>query len=457
MNKISRYILRAAIAPFFFGAGVVIFIFLVQFLNKDLDKLVGKGLENIIIFQLIIYYIASMVILAVPLGVLFASLMAFGNLSSNSEITIIKASGGSLIRMMFPMFIAAGIVSYALFLYGNEVVPETNHKAKVLLYDIKRKKPTFTIEEGQFSNEIDGYTILARKTDTATNILSQVTIYDNKNMQINRTINAETCQIMFSKDMKHIEFKLHNGEIFQSYNRIVKNYRQIKFDDYILSVKASGFGFEQSDSGMLSRSDREMNIADMQKIVDEAYNELQTYNEKFQKELTSHYNYLLTGVKLDEKNIQSIQKEHRNIISNSNFRTYRNRNIFDNFNFQLQSINNLKRQSIEKIYMYQVEIQKKYALPFACLVFILIGCPLGIITRGGNFGLSASITLGIYIVYWACLILGEKLADRTLINPILSMWFGNIIIGIVGIILTFKANNESLNFKKIFFPRKKIK
>jgi len=128
MNQISKYILRATIAPFLFGTGVVVFLFFMQFLMKSLDKIIGKGLDNEVIFLLIIYNLAWMVILAVPLGVLFASLLSFGTLSSYSEITVIKASGGSLYRMMLPVFIAAVIVSYLLFLYNSEVVPETNHQ-----------------------------------------------------------------------------------------------------------------------------------------------------------------------------------------------------------------------------------------------------------------------------------------------------------------------------------------
>ena len=109
-----------------------------------------------------------------------------------------------------------------------------------------------------------------------------------------------------------------------------------------------------------------------------------------------------------------------------------------------------------KARQFESEIQKKYAIPFACLVFVLVGCPLGIMTKGGNFGISAAISLAFYILYWACLIGGEKLADRGIINPIIGMWAGNIIIFIIGIILIIKVNNESLKvpglkyLKKIF-------
>ncbi|MCL2040153.1 MAG: LptF/LptG family permease [Bacteroidetes bacterium] len=455
MTKISRYILRNTIAPFFFGISVVILVMVVQFLLNNIDKLLGKGLDDIVIVQLIIYNIAWMLILAVPLGVLFATLMAFGNLSNSSEITIIKASGGSLIRMMFPLFIAASILTYLMFLYSDVVVPETNHRAKVLIIDIQRKKPTFSIEEGQFSNSIDGYIILARANDTATGILKQVTIYDNKSMQINRTINAETCEIVFSDDMKRIDFILSNGEIFQSQNKNVKNYRQIKFDDYILSVPATGFDFEHSDTGFIGRSDREMCINDMQKIVDEAKEDLLSYDERLQNEIAIHCDYLINGIKPDnyEKENIYIENEMRHITSD--VRIMRNRYSTNILNLQIQHLNNLKTQAQERISMYEVEIYKKYAIPFACIIFIFIGCPLGIITKGGNFGISAAITLVLYMVYWSCLINGEKLADRMLINPFLGMWLGNIVLGVIGIFLTLKVNNETLSLKKII--KKKVK
>ena len=448
MAKISRYILRNTIAPFFFGISVVVLIFLVQFLIKHIDKLLGKGLDNIIIIQLIGYNIAWILILAVPLGVLFATLMAFGNLSSSSEITIIKSSGRGLIRMMFPLFIVASMLTYLLFLYGNLVVPTTNHKLKILFIDIQRKKPTFSIESGQFSNSIDNYTILARTNDTATGILSQVTIYDNQSMQMERTINAETCEIAFSKDMKRIDFILSNGEIFQSQNRDVKNYRQIKFDNYVLSVPATGFGFEHSDTGFIGRSDREMCIDDMQEIVDKSKEELLSYDERLQNELDVYYNYLIDGIKPDNYEKENIYMQYEMRHITSEFREIHNKQSSNILNLQIQYINNLKNYAKERISMYEVEIYKKYAIPFACIIFIFIGCPLGIITKGGNFGLSAAITLIIYMVYWSCLIAGERLGDRMVLNPCLCMWLGNIIIGLIGIFLTLKVNNETLNLKK---------
>ena len=497
MNRIDRYITRTAIAPFFFGTATVIFLFLMQFLIQTLDKLVGKGLENFVIFQLITYSIAWMVIFAVPLGVLFASLMAFGNLSANHEVTIIKASGGSLIRMMLPLLIVAGFLSYGLYLYNNYVVPETNHKLVLLRYDIQRKKPTFAIEPGQFSDAIDGYIILARQVDTVNNILHFVTIYDNKTSRISRTINAETCEMRFSEDMTKLVFHLQNGEIHQSEKNNMNNYRLIDFTDYTLYSNTSGFGFERSEIGTLGRSDREMRIEDMRASVNEIKVQIANNQTRLDLLLEEHLNFLLGTVSdsneekndnnsrenvrnqndatvvLQNNNGQNINRQNNRTLRNQlvnqdglapqrgrNFGSTSDRNL-SQFIFSIKNIEANIKNSRERINRYEVEIQKKYAMPFACIVFILIGCPLGIITRGGNLGVSAGITLVFFMIYWACLITGEKLADRLVIDPFTGMWFGNIVLGTIGIILTVKANNETLAFSDMriirFFKARKRK
>ncbi|MFY7997862.1 MAG: LptF/LptG family permease, partial [Candidatus Kapaibacteriota bacterium] len=127
MSYISRYILRAHIGPFFFGAFTVMFVFLLQFLINFLPQLVGKGLGAWVITQLIALNLAWMVTLAVPMGVLVASLMAFGNLGSTNEITIIKSGGGSLLRMMRPMLVTGVLLSLALFWFNDFVLPDANY------------------------------------------------------------------------------------------------------------------------------------------------------------------------------------------------------------------------------------------------------------------------------------------------------------------------------------------
>ena len=455
MALISKYIVRHHIAPFLFGTLTVLFLFLFQFILKYIDQLLGKVLDEWVIIQLIVLNLAWMVVLAVPMGVLFATLMAFGSMSAANEITIIKASGGSLVRMMFPVVTIGILLTILLFWFNDDVLPEANHQAKILMSDIKRKKPTFAIESGKFTTQIEGYTILARAMDSVSGVLRGVTIYDNTKGRYTNVVSADTGIIKFTEDLSKLVMYLYHGEIHRIITNNVNNYRIIKFNKFRIVSSASGFSFERSNESMTSRGDREMHIADMQKIIDEASTNAKLADGRIQEKIKKHFDYLngkqekINDIEINsqsakqlesaidtsfEKSLSEIQKRM------SFFRSMIHSDILQKNDFDL------------RIKQYTVEIQKKYAIPFACLVFIFIGSPLGIMTRGGNFGVSAAITLGFYIFYWACLIGGEKLADRAYISPYLSMWIGNLAVGLMGIVLTIKVNNETLYlpFSKFF-------
>lgn len=459
MNIIDKYIIRAHIAPFLFGVFVVVFLFLLQFIIKFIDQLLGKGLSYWIVTQLIVLNIAWMVVLAVPIGVLFSTLLAFGSMSAAHEITIIKASGGSLIRMMAPLIILGAIISYLLFLFNDDVLPEANHRAKILMNDIQRKKPTFSLESGQFFTEMDGYVILSRKVDSLSGMLYGVTIYDNRQLMQQNIASSDSGRVRFNQDYSKLIVTLYKGEAHQLIPNNLSNYRIIHFDTYEVQIPASGYNFVQSSPGMMSRGDRELRIKDMRVISDNSKARMNEADRKISRELNKNLDFL----KVRDKNAQArgiAEGSTAYEIITKGDSAAAVRKAIKRVNFLMATIQTDISQSLmyrEQMDQYLVEIHKKYAIPFACLVFVFVGCPLGIITRGGNFGVSAAITLGFYILYWACLIGGEKLADRGMVSPLLSMWLGNIIIGILGIILTIKVNNESLNifpgFVRHFFKR----
>jgi len=408
-----------------------------------------------------------MLVLAVPMGVLFATLLSFGSMSAAHEITIIKASGGSFIGMMTPVVIMGFLISLGLFWFNDQVLPEANHSAKILMSDIQRKKPTFALESGQFSTQLEGFTILSRKVDSATGIMKGVTIYDMTQFQRRNIISADTGFLQFSDDYKSLILDLKNGEIHQVNLGAVDNYRIVNFDKYKISIPASGFAFEQSSSEIVSKGDRELNIKDMEQIVDTA----RSNKQKFLTDADSLMKYMLSSyifgkqkdsiipskeiplrnLNLPDESYKGITSELYDKTPDTTSESVLNR-IMSRTNIDKSIIVGQQNQADffdTKIGQYQVEIYKKYAIPFACLVFVFVGAPLGIITKGGNFGLSAGISLAFYIVYWVSLIGGEKLADRGILQPWLAMWLGNIIIGVLGIILTLRVNYESLHFLNI--------
>ena len=148
---LTKYILKNHFIPFVFSVITLIGIFLLQFLMKFADRLVGKGLDTWVIFKLIAFNLAWMVVLVVPMATLVATLMAFGNMSQNNEVTIMKSSGTSLYRMMIGPLIASVVLAYLLFLFNDDVLPDANHHAKLLMQDISRQKPTLSLEPGVFS------------------------------------------------------------------------------------------------------------------------------------------------------------------------------------------------------------------------------------------------------------------------------------------------------------------
>jgi lipopolysaccharide export system permease protein len=431
-----------------------------QFLMNYLSELVGKGLDNWVIIELITYNIAWMVVLAVPMGVLFATMMTFGGMSQAHEVTIIKASGGSLLFMMFPVILLGLILSYGLYLFNDQVLPKANHRAKILMSDIQRKKPTFILESGQFSTQLEGYTILARRIDSASGRMYGVTIYDMTNFYRRNVISSDSGNLSFTADYKTLIIDLFKGEVHQFGTSQTDNYRIVNFDYYRIRIPAVGFAFEQSSAEYVSKGDRELSIAEMQEIVDSA-------KSNYNKLLSDADSLIKNNLKENIYGIKSNNKITKNSLDNINFKTTDGRNydpfpdendtskttiinrIISKTNIEQSIIEGLQNQASffsNKIKQYKVEIYKKYAIPFACFIFVLVGCPLGIITKGGNFGISAGISLLFYIIYWVCLIGGEKLADRGMIEPWLAMWLGNIIIGILGILLTLRVNYESIFF-----------
>jgi lipopolysaccharide export system permease protein len=386
-----------------------------------------------------------MVTLAVPMAVLVATLMAFGSLTSTNETTIMQSSGLSPYKMILPVLLVSGLVCYGLILFNNIILPEANHRTRVLMMDIQRTRPTFVIEAGRFTDDISGYNLLVRKTFENSNKLEGVFIIDNSSPVFSNTLTSDSGQINFSSDYSKIILDLYNGEIHQ----IAKNdsrgdYRKIKFQKHIVTIDAQGFGFSKSDESAFSRGDRELSADSMRSIVNKINSdfELDKVNSVLQvQKLAIDYSKIKFNTQeLDSSSVQ------QNVFF---VQTLMNR--FKGYKSKYLSHKKLYESNQRQINIYLVEIYKKYSIPFACVVFVLIGAPLGIITKKGGFGVAAGMSLGFFLLYWACLIGGEKLADRELLSPFLSMWVANIIIGFAGIYLIFRDNlNFSLNFNKLF-------
>ena len=414
---------------------------------KFADRLIGKGLGVWVIIKLITFNLAWMVVLVVPMATLVSTLMAFGSMSQNNEITILKSSGVSLKKMMAAPFIASIVVAYLLFLFNNDVLPDANHQAKILMEDISRQKPTLSLQPGVFSQDVANYAILAREIDKSTNELQNVVIYDYTNPTRVDVVTAQRGKIYFSKDQSKLIMDLWNGEIHESDAVQTNYYREIKFQKHRIIMNGDQFSFQQSAPGA-PRGDRELSTGAMVTIID-SLNQIRNNALKNLTVETNKYMFIDTASALNPTNFP--KSVSRNLLYLNALQQIKTAQNVITANYRVwQSIQ-------DEINSYTVEVHKKYALPVACIVFILIGAPLGVMVRKGGFGIAASISLFFFVVYWAFLIGGEKLADRNIITPFWGMWSANILLVIVGLLLTTKTIQETVTINlsalKRFIPK----
>ncbi len=477
MKILDRYIIKHLIAPFIFGVGTVLFLFLMQFVMKELDNLIGKGIPLPVIAELFALTIAWIVVLAVPMGVLFSCLMTFGNLSSTSEVTIVKASGGSLIRIMrYPVFFGV-LLSVFMFWFNDYVLPDTNHRLKTLIMDLHRLRPTFSLESGKVSSDLDGFTIFPQRVDSLTGYLYGVTIYDkSKGYKQENIISADSGIVSSNPEIGKLNIELFHGEIHRFIKADPHDYQIIEFGDYNISIPTQGFELERTEEGNISKGERELPIKAMEEISQRNLQNADSLNLISKVIIQEHLNYILQGErkKLSEEDVppnifarenslgftDSTAVAQSGILSSVDKTTIDSAKVYKSLAQQLTSMygvlssNNSRIDSYTKrSAAYQVEIYKKYSMPFSCLIFVLVGCPLGVMTKGGNFGISAAISLGFYIIYWVFLIGGEKLGDEMIISPFMSMWGGSIALMLLGVFLTIKVNFENFSFIKYFGSR----
>ncbi|MDW8465696.1 MAG: LptF/LptG family permease [Chloroherpetonaceae bacterium] len=476
MKILTRYILKQHIAPFIFAFSTVIFVFTVQFLTRTLDRLVGKGLPIETIVELVVLQMAWMVVLAAPMASLVATLMTFGNLTSSLEMTAIRAGGISLWRVLVPVMVAGLVLTYLAERFGNIILPEANHRAKVLMMDISRQKPAFALKDNVFSDMIYGYAIMARKTVDTTSKLYGITIYDYSQPNVTALITADSAEMEFSSDGNHLLMTLYQGEMHEIDRDTRLSYRKVSFYLHRVLFDATGYSFERSDESSVSRGDRELSASDMLAICDSLTLHIKAAQQTFQQNLSEFLRELILPSALFRDSLRAqldVSPEH---LSRDVDSVLTDLAQHTTTNFSLDSLGYLRRIAGERreaavdyaitilrnnmtvtssalytidnqelaISAYMVEVHKKYALPFACFFFVLVGVPLGVLAKRGGFGVGAGLSLIFFLLYWVFLIGGEKLADRQLISPAVAMWSGNVAILLVGIVLLIRASGVEL-------------
>jgi len=459
-NKLQLDILRRHLGPFIFCFFTLMFLLLMQFLILYIDLLVGKGLPYSVIFELIVTNLASMVVLAVPMAVLVACLMAFGKVTELNELTAVRAAGINPIHIINPVLTAGVLLTIFLVWFSNDVLPDANQRARSLFIDIRLKKPGFDLKPNEFYNGIDNYTFLVKRITDESDSLHNIMIYQHPTKERKEAyIKAQKGRLESEQDGQTLTLYLRDGSILRYLNRR-KNHERVDvveetdFDRYRISFDLSDLAFSQSNPQNRSRNDRTMDIQAMQAVVDSLRNQV-----AHQKQLVvDNKSYIIPKHKINEKSHRtrmfrakrdSVEKkpyhsqfvalqylnskhdqERLHQLALSNLRSYKS---------FLEDISTDTHWRISKISQYLVEIHKKFSIPIACIIFVMLGAPIGMYTKKGNLGYAALIGTVFLTFYWVSIIQGEKLADRLFISPFTGMWFSDIILALAGAYLLIRT------------------
>lgn len=439
MKKLHLFILKSFVGPFLFTFFLAIFLLLMQFLWKYIDDLVGKGLAISEVAKLLFYAAARFVPMALPISVLLSSIMTFGNIAEKSELLAIKSAGISLRKCMTPLFMVIILIACSSFLFSNYYMPYANLKAGSLLYDIRKQKPALNIKEGMFYNELSGYSIKIDKKNENGIDLEGILIYDHNSEKGNdKVIMAEKGKMYLSENENYFVIALENGHSYyeMDLDKSNKPFQRSNFKEDILRFDLSEFGMKRSSEELYRNHYAMMNNQQLINAID-------SINLKISHK-TDNFN-----IHISEKMNISPSKPHQNKELTNLPPTFKQKiyaRAINDVKFIKSIISNHQREMKyhkEIAIKHHVEWHRKLTLAVACVVFFLIGAPLGAIIKKGGFGMPVIVSVGFFITYHVISVTTEKMVKEAEISILQGMWTANTILLVIGIYLLVTANSDS--------------
>jgi lipopolysaccharide export system permease protein len=459
LKKLDWFVLKSFMGPMVLTFFIALFILVLQFVWKYVDDMVGKGFEWNIILEILFYASLTFIPLALPLAVLLASLMTFGNLGENYELVAIKSSGISFRRAMLPLVIALLVLSGFAFYFSNNVLPIVNLKYGTLLFDIREKKPALNINEGIFYKELEGYVIRVGKKQQDGFSINDIMIFDhtegigNNNMTV-----AEKGRMETTPDKRYLIFTLFNGYNYYEPNSdrgeaISRPMQRTRFDEEMRRIDLTELNMIRSKEDLFKDNYQMLDMHQLLLQKDTLKMKLSNRQKEIYDYLVRNfYFYRITDTNLyDTKKIyhrlendfilnfpKKDQKEIINIAINNA------RGVSQQVEYMGKEIE-VKRQVIAK---FGIEWQRKYTLSIACLILFFIGAPLGAIIRKGGLGLPVVFSTLFFIIFHVISMTGEKFAREDFLTPFQGMWISSFVFLPIGILLTYSATTDSriLNF-----------
>jgi lipopolysaccharide export system permease protein len=383
--------------------------------------------------------------MALPISVLLSSIMTFGNIAEKNELMAIKSAGISLKKCMKPLLVFIIIITASSFLFSNYFMPYANLKAGSLLYDIRKQKPALNIKEGMFYNELSGYSIkIDKKLENGID-LEGVMIYDHTSEEGNdKVIIAEKGQMYLSENENYFIISLENGYSYYEMNINKKDEKRplqrSQFKQDILRFDMSDFGMKRTSEELYRNHYAMMNNAQLTVAIDSIYSKSNAKLNLFKSNISDIIDV-------------DFQKLESNFNRKDNNMAYYPSKVYANAISSVKYLKSMLSNTIsDQSYSHKIAIKhkvewhRKWSLAVACIIFFLIGAPLGAIIRKGGFGMPVIVSVGFFITYHIVSVTAEKMVKESEISVTEGMWVANFILLPVGLFLSYKANTDSQLF-----------
>ncbi|OOV20534.1 LptF/LptG family permease [Flavobacterium sp. LM4] len=465
MKILDKYLLKTFLITFTTVFVILFFIFILQTVWLFISELAGKDLDLILVVKFLLFSMPRIIPLVLPLSVLLASIMTFGNLAENYEFAAMKSSGISLQRAMRVLIIFILLLSIVAFWFSNNVIPFAEYKFVNFRKNIAQAKPAMAIAEGQF-NDVGFYNIkVNKKSGENGNILTGVTIHEKpSNMGENKTvIKAKNGELISSEKSSILKLVLNDGYYYQDVtpkkyeDRAKLPFVKGAFKKQIINIDLSELNKTDTENENINSTSSMLNVNELRYTLD-------SLNKNRDNEVVSFTENINQRVGLSK--FVAVIKENKKKKSLPNnllslYDTKQKKAILDmassNMTSTIYSIESTQKELKDKqrdINKHLSALYEKFVIAFACFLMFFIGAPLGAIIRKGGLGLPIVFAVLIFITFHFINTFGKRLSQEGGMTPFLGAWMSSIILSPLAILLTYRATNDNglVNFDAITTP-----
>ncbi|HPT42908.1 MAG TPA: LptF/LptG family permease [Paludibacteraceae bacterium] len=458
IKKLDIYVIKSFLAYFFMTFFICILILMMQFTWKHLAELVGKGVEWKVLAEFFWYTTLQTVPMALPLAILLAALMNFGNLGENFELIAMKSAGISLFRIMRGLIVFIAFICVAAFFFSNNVLPIAQNKLWTLIFSLRQKSPEFEIPEGEFYSEINGINLYVRHKVPEKKLLKDLMIYDFSNGFDNATVTlADSGRVQFTADNKYLKMTLLSGESFENLkqpgNSSATNipYRRETFSTKEMLIDFDT-EFNRFDESILKDQHISKNIVQLTNTIDSVSKIVKARGNEQAVDMIK-----IQFAKFQVNDSVGIKKQNAKINPDSLFMSLAQEKMEEAMRVSQENLRAAREKiDFNKVMLeeptyyvrrHQVEWHRKFTLSFACLIFFFIGAPLGAIIRKGGLGLPVVISVLMFIFYYIIETSGYKMAREGFWEVYQGMWLSSAVLLPIGLFLTYKAVTDASLFR----------